>query len=276
MNYEPTRPTKPQNFVTVNRSILADYHNKKICRGEYLIFLHLRVSCDPYGRCHTSLSDINQDVFGGLVGKNYINKLLLSLKSKKLLWFERRQGSRGVFIIEFGDLVLPNKKIKTLNIHHEPNTETPKDSSGTRTESEEANKSPSPSHNFAAEKKALASQLDAKRPRDEVRGDYNDTDTYKDIESIDSKSSYKGKVLVKDFTPKCHDEQRCQDIAQELGEEFMDFILSALRKYGIQTIERAWGLVKESSGVRDKRRYFNDLVIKLGEESLGGGNAKEE
>lgn len=67
-------------------------------------------------------------------------------------------------------------------------------------------------------------------------------------------------IPVRGFEPGSPDEYRCYEIAQELGEENMNFILSSYNKLGLAVFERLYGLTKESPSVRDRKRYLNSLV----------------
>ena len=67
---------------------------------------------------------------------------------------------------------------------------------------------------------------------------------------------------VSEFTPKSYEEQKCWEIAKELGEKDMTFILSALKKYGLARIEESYQSVMDQPNekIRHKGAYFNKLL----------------
>lgn len=105
--------TPPNSYVILHRKIAEDRRNKKISRNEYLVYVWLRNNANPYGISVTSLSDLNNDIFDGRTTTNSLNKIMLSLKKKRYLYYERRVGSRGSFNVKFPDFLLPTKKMTT-------------------------------------------------------------------------------------------------------------------------------------------------------------------
>jgi len=104
-----------ENYVIMPRQIVSDFRNGKITKAERDVLVWVRMTGNPYGKCSTSLDDLAKEAFTGGVGKNYANKILLALKSKKYLFYSSRKGRRGVFEIELGDWIRPDKTIKTLD-----------------------------------------------------------------------------------------------------------------------------------------------------------------
>src|SRR3989338_11270476 len=104
----------PKPYTTTPRYIPEDLRSGKMTRGEWRVYQWLRINADPYGKVSTSLILIRDDVFDGAT-ENYINTILLSLKSKEYLYYQSRQGRRGSFDVHFGDWLLPDKKIKYLD-----------------------------------------------------------------------------------------------------------------------------------------------------------------
>lgn len=87
-------------------------------------------------------------------------------------------------------------------------------------------------------------------------------------------------VLVRNFNPKNVDEERCLEMAEELGLEYINPILALYHKHGIDSLEKSfeivtekifsgakidnkgaylWRVVEYVSGERDKAEYFRDL-----------------
>jgi len=82
-------------------------------------------------------------------------------------------------------------------------------------------------------------------------------------EDNDKKMNYKERSNLNNFNPKSREEYMCLQMAKDLNEESMDFILSALRKYGFNMVEKAYNDVKELSRTREiknKGAYFNEIL----------------
>lgn len=67
-------------------------------------------------------------------------------------------------------------------------------------------------------------------------------------------------IAVNTFTPLTYEEELCFEIAKALGEENMNFVLSAYKKCGINAVKRAFDITEEANNVQDKRRYFNKII----------------
>jgi len=82
-------------------------------------------------------------------------------------------------------------------------------------------------------------------------------------EDNDKKMNYKERSNLNNFNPKTREEYMCLQMAKDLNEESMDFILSALRKYGFNMVERAYNDVKElarTKEIKNKGAYFNEIL----------------
>ncbi len=85
-------------------------------------------------------------------------------------------------------------------------------------------------------------------------------------EDNDKKMNYKERSNLNNFKPKSREEYLCLQMAKDLNEQSMDFILSALRKYGFNAVEKAYNDVKELSQTREiknKGAYFNEILKRL-------------
>lgn len=251
------------NWIPFPREIISSYRNKFICRNEYLTYLHLRLDCDPYGKCKTSISDIKNDILHW-VSHNYVNKILLSLRKKKLIWFKNRQGVRGSFEVHFSDFILPNKTIKTLDKYFKQELVRSNISNLDIENSEVKPQVKEFSQKLKQDKKGLIDKFSMGSMNDKVRGSNNDNDNENNNDINDSNKSFK-EIAIKDFIPRNHEEQKCKDIASCLGEKNMNFVLSAYRKYGLNAVERAYIVTLEAPNAQNKGKYFNTLVKEIGE-----------
>lgn len=250
------------SWINFPRSVVSLYRNKEIIRNEYFTYMHLRITCNPYGICVTSISNIKADVFGGQVTDSYVNKILLSLKSKRLLWYKRRQGVRGSFEVHFGDFILPDKSIKSLNKYFEPQLVRSEDNISAPNKSEVTPQVSAFSQRLNERRSALISNT-------QVRSRNTDNDNEKDNDITD-KSGLKtlkpiGELLTGHFTPKNWEEDRIWTIAQEIGEKDMRFLKSILKKHGVQIIEKAYGELKEGSNkdIQNPKAYLNSIIQRL-------------
>ncbi len=106
---------KLENWVVFPRKIASDYRNGNLTLSEWMVYSWLRQNANPYGIATATLSGIAEDMFGNEKKKNNANKILLSLKKKKFIYYETRRGSRGSFDIHFGDFILPTGHTRTLD-----------------------------------------------------------------------------------------------------------------------------------------------------------------
>jgi hypothetical protein len=257
---------KLEPFVPVPRRIKSDFRNGKLQKNELLTYVWVRLDADIFGVTTANLGVIRDDLFRGK-SKNYVNKLLLSLKSKEYVWYSTRTGRRGSFEVHFGDWKLSSGQIKKLDKFFDSEVRGNKSTNATN-KSEVAPSSDAPTPNFKHEKEPVVTTPSVEKDPPQVRGFYNDTDKKREREKYDKslvKPSWK-KVGVRSFTPRNSDEFRCQQIADELGEEHINFILSILKKHGIGIIDEAFGIFREDDKrkyIRNPGAYFNGIVKEL-------------
>ena len=75
--------------------------------------------------------------------------------------------------------------------------------------------------------------------------------------------NYKERSNINNFNPKSQEEYLCHEMAKDLNEKSMDFILSALKKYKFNAVERAYKDVKElarTKEIKNKGAYFNEIL----------------
>lgn len=251
-------------YIPIQRFVTSDYRNGKITRNELILYWWLRNNANPYGITSTSLEAIVADFFPD-VGVNYINRLLLSLRSKRYLYYPSRQGRRGPFEVRFGHWKRPDDTYVTLDNFFEYELVRSKDenTSGPDTEASKSLDVPSQKSGHT-NNLVIQSQTDISKGQG-VRTSYNDKDTDNSNDlNIDSKN-YQIKILTATFKPDSPDEARCLEVAQWLEEPGMDLILSCLEKFGIHKINRIFGDMKELSRTthfENRGAYFNSLMHK--------------
>jgi len=107
-------------------------------------------------------------------------------------------------------------------------------------------------------KKLLAERFSFNPDRSPDRSSKNETEK----ENENKRSRGRGRRPVRNFIPKSYEEQKCWEIAKDLQEKDMTFILSALKRYGLTKIEEAYRSVMDQPNekVRSKGAYFNKLL----------------
>ncbi len=278
------------DWIAFPRKISSMYKNGEINRPEYLVCLHLRLQANPYGISSTCLEAIRNDVFGKSTGHkgvtlNYVNKILLSLKRKRMLYYQDRAGRSGSFEIRFADFIDPNKNI--TDIKH-------------LFESDYSKRSSTPLRVSVSE---VTAELKEENQRFEnpinegvktnedvgakgiITGYNNDTDIQNKIENTDISVSYKkgdGEKPLPEyvcrnptdsFAPNGYEENTAKEIAGGIGEKCMDRYLALIRKGQFGVLEKAFGEFKEDlengKNPSDKPAYLNSIITRMLKEKIG-------
>ena len=228
-------------------------HNKgEINHAEYLTLLVLRSGADPYGVASTTLESLSYEVFGNKKDKSYINRVLLSLKRQKFIWYKPRQGRSGSFGIWLDDFIKQDKQVTDLSLHFGSN------------------------HSEAAPQvvKNIQNLDDHHNPiniadlppadKSKFRSSHTHTETQTQKNNIDDK---KIKIIfTESFKPSNSGELIILEIAKAVKETNMSFLLSVLRKYGLEVIQRAYGQFREASPIKpieNPAAYLNAIITNL-------------
>lgn len=118
MKYKVSKRTP---FVGKPRSKRNDYLDGKLTHREYILLSWLYDSANPYAIAEVTLDDIAKNLFPGKwkISTNRINKLLLSLKRKRYIWYPDRSGRRGSFRIEIGEFLVSKGLWNDISHHWE-------------------------------------------------------------------------------------------------------------------------------------------------------------
>lgn len=244
---------KLRDYVIFPKYILSALRNGKITQNEYDLYAYLRHSANPYGITPVSLSALEDRYRYRGWSKNYINKLILSLRKKAYLGYPKRSGCRGEFEVRFPDFITPSKHITRLS-----------DDQGSNLDSSER----SPRLHVVSPRPEIEKEHDIKPIAEviahRVRGSYTD------IENI-PKGNRLFKQSPNSFKPKNYEEEVCREIALELREDSMAFLLGTKHKHGFRSIQRAWGIycqdIPDKAAIQNKAAYFNAILSNLLKES---------
>lgn len=250
-----------EDYVIHPRKLNRDVLQGNLTRDEYHLLIWLRGSANPYGIAVVTISGLTRDVFGSKVTDNYTNRLLLSLRSKRYLYYTPRSGRKGSFEVKLSDFLLPTKKITTYESFADKDLVRgvkevkPETKEEVATEVSEASKRLEDSDNLKEQEESLFSTTDV------FRGGNNDNNNYK------NKSRKKHKIiLTESFSPKTKEEEFCKNIASQLGEQDLTFIFSIKDRYGISILEQAYEETysyQKKHQVENLPALFNSIVGKI-------------
>lgn len=256
-----------QNFVPFPREIRNDRLNGRITPSEYDIYCWMRHSADSFGIATVGLETLVADFSHRSWGKNHLNKLLLSLRRKRYLHYESRTGRRGSFRVQFPEFKVPHGGITRLKIVENGGLVRGKPTKEVRAQKEEIPDIPVSSQSFQSEREKI-NKLVESFSMGKSRGSNNDKETYKEKETNRTYEEDTKEIPVRGFKPKSHEEQVCLEVARNIGEESMNFLLGTHHKHGLNVIETAWSeycdlSAKKKEQIEDPAKYFNGIVSQI-------------
>jgi hypothetical protein len=181
---------------------------------------------------------------------------MLNLKRKKWVWFPVQQGRRSSFHVDISNYPLSNGGFVELEVRKKQKSGRSEDDTDEHLPAEVPTEVINVQQKLESDKNALVDRFSFGSESSFGRSSKNDN------ENENENNRSRGRRPVRGFSPKSYEEQKCWEIAQELGEKDMTFILSALKKYGLTRIEEARQSVMDqpSDKVRSKGAYFNKLL----------------
>lgn len=93
-------------WVGVPRRIKDDYLAGLISFTEFSTIVYLYLSCNTFAQCHVFTRALSADILGAEEKYDYMGEILRSLKAKKYIWFESRQGKQGTFIVRVNNFLM--------------------------------------------------------------------------------------------------------------------------------------------------------------------------
>ena len=97
------------------RRYASDCRNGKLTIPERNLLVWIRQIADMRGVAHCTMDGLANEAFNKKVDKSYINRLICSLRSKRYLWYQDRNGRRGSFEVHLPDWFLADGKIKKID-----------------------------------------------------------------------------------------------------------------------------------------------------------------
>lgn len=248
---------KVSDYAFISRKLKRDFLAGKITWNEFNIAMWIWINANPVnGEFHTSYRSLVEDTRGN-IRYDAIRKIISSLLKKQYIYFVKHKGRTGSFPIWTIGFYLSCKQFVTWegmeNKHSVTSTEQASPKENTSLE----NKLGGDNHNRGDIKEPAQDKFMGKPPN-AITTANNDID-----ENENKKSIIDSPVRVSTFEPTNSNEQRCKEIAMELEEKDLRFILSALHQYGLPHLEQRLGLLREAlkkGKIKNKRKYFNSLV----------------
>lgn len=241
------KENKLPSFITFPRSIVSDFRDGKLSRTEFIAYVWIRLNANPYAIAIVSLESVREDIFPKLKrasGKNFINKILLSLRTKNYIHFNDRRGQRGSFEVRFGDWKLPNGAISTLDKATQlPITKVEERES--KSKEEVKNNLSSPSQKFIEVRKEIAGRSFSFPGISQVRSPHNEHEHQNEHYKNDTLENASKGTLVSQFIPKTYEDERIKTFATELNEKYINPFQALYRQYGLPALEDAVGIYKE-------------------------------
>lgn len=253
---------KLENWVPFPRRIATDFRNGIITLNEMLVYIWLRLNANPFGISTTSLIGISEDLFESKKTENSINKILLALKRKKYLYYQRRTGSRGSFDVRFGEFILPNKHILSIDKYFETDERRSLGSKQGEIVPGHKQNQDNQEQNLYHLKNDIKSLPFSYSEFSASRAFNIDTDNNTNISNIEIDD----KTIISEFKPKNLDEHLCLNIAIYLREKHINYILSIYKRLGRIGLEKALRIFKDhetKTQIGNRGAYFNALINRM-------------
>jgi len=261
---------KLNDFIILPRKIRDDYIEGKLTKNQHDVLVWIFENTNPYkGFFQTNYEGLIQD-FRGKISYDNMRKIISFLRKAQHIHFPNHKGRKGSFPIHPISFTLTSGQIQTLEYLKNKEAITSQSQPQEQQEAKPENNPANAHHNFKEQKDALIKEFSMDSPNPQITTSYNDNENKNKKESIINKS-YK-KIDINAFSPHSYEEQKCWEIAKTLRETDMRFILSCLKDYGINHIERTWGIFKElpKDRIGNPRKYFNKLIRDLAKEKTEG------
>jgi hypothetical protein len=248
-----------KNFVRLPRSLKEFYLDRYINFEQFFVLLWLWIKANPVtGKVDTSYEALRKD-FHEKFSKNYINKIMLALKEQKLIWYPNQRGRRSSFNVDIQNYPLSNGGYRDINKLFEQESGRSSDSNQDSLLAE-APAEVKPSRQKSEGEILALNKAQINRFKNNFGRTYKN-ENEKEKENYKNRSASSNEIDVDNYNPASTDEQECVAIAIYLQEQKLNFILSALSRYGIEIIRKVyWEVVKRQDVIKNRGAYFNRMV----------------
>lgn len=262
-------------YVKFPRSLAEDFKEKRLTRDEFFLHYWLQLNANPYGIFTNCTYQLLADTYAWKVNK--VNKIMLALLEKKYIQFPSHRGSRTPFDVKIINFLTSKGTVTKFDDLKETSLSRTLSRTIDIPEAEPLAELEQSEQNFEQQKSVGNIEPKIYLEKFKSRTPNNDNDN-KNNNKVDVSTSYKNfpyrekgdwDMSPDMYMPKHSDEDICREIALDLKEESMKFILSRLYnpEYGIFVIEKAWGRLKETkTSINNPRAYFNKLLDEIREE----------
>lgn len=250
-----------KNFVPLPREIRDDYTNGILTPRELFVLLWIWVNANPVNGFYSmSYEGLRQDLRKSISYDN-ARQIISSLRKKQYIYFQDHRGRKGSFPVYPIGFRLSNKTLITLDRLKKKSLLSNQSQLQEQMDAQSKHNFNDRYHNLNNQRNSLVKRLSINEQTNEITTTYNDNKN--DNKNIVGKKSYIHRnISVFSFMPKTYEEQQCWEIAKILKETDMRFILSCLKKYGFNHIEKKWAIFKEipKGHIKDPRKYFNKVL----------------
>lgn len=253
-----------EGFVQFERALAYDIEDALLTPDQLMLFVFIALKVNYRNREYrTSYREVSEILNVRRLSKNYVNKIMLELKSLGYIEYPDHQGKKGRIIIK-----LTEKRVRFgLKSSLPKMLESEQKTTYSPSPPAEVN---TPQQKWEDARKALKegysspAQLSAGRSANNDNETKKEKDTFEVINNPDSENYPLKERLIptETFRPNDLGEATCKRIASAIKEPSMNWILSQNRKVGWQKIEAAYGLLREAKNVRNPRRYLNGILKK--------------
>ena len=250
------------DYIKLPRSIKTALVDGYLSFEEYSVLVWLWINANPRsGRDKVSYEGLSKD-FKEKYSKNHTNKIMLNLKRKKWVWFPRQQGRRSSFNVDIANYPLSDGSFKDIEFRFEIASGRSDDASKESIQVEVPAEASIIRQKLESEKSKLVERFSFSSNTTAGRSVKNDNEK----ENKNNRSTHRS---VRSFNPRTYEEERCLKIAQYLEETDMSFMLSALKKHGLEKIEQVYKKLQQTptGTIRNKGAYFNSLLAIVVDES---------
>jgi hypothetical protein len=244
-------------FVRIFRNTVSEYlDDKKLSVDEFFVLIWIHLRANPFNAVMNTSYDAVRMELSGKYSKNEINKICLSLKSKRYIHFESQQGRRSSFPITVANYPLVSGYFKDISNLAK--------ASGRSLASSQVG--------IEAEEITEVELVLQKSEKSETAQKYSDNTNEDDVLSrstnietdneIDNENNY-----ADDYTHNNQGNRLCVEISKALGLNDAVPLLEIKANYGIEIVLESYNILSDAlcqeNRIEDPVGFFFSTVNKL-------------